>query len=241
MTVLFAAYLVLPAVLLVSTGALWDLMTGGHAPGARLGDAAIVALGAVVVAAAVPRADFGHVRGLFPVAVLTVALALGAHPAGVDAVPAGLRLFVALALAAVTAVALAISLRRIQVARPSDDRLESAHGAVLRERTGGRVFLLRGDASFWYLAGGLENPTPYDYPLASVFGPHGQREVIQDICDGRITWVCWPGASSGRLRPAELEDFVAQTMVAVEVTPAGTLYRMPDPSTGRAGPAADRS
>lgn len=241
LAVLLAAYLVLPAVLLASALALRDLVTSDQAAGARQVDAATVALAAVVFAAAIPRADFGHVRGLFPVAVLTVALAASAHPAAMDAVPAAVRLGGAVALAAVTALALAISIRRIQVSPTSHDPLDDTDCAALRERTGGRVFLLRGDASRWYLAGGLENPTPYDYPLASVFGPHGQREVIQGICDGRIGWVCWPGISSGRLRPAELEEFVSRAMVAVEETPAGALYRMPDPSTARPGPEAPRS
>lgn len=247
-TVFFAAYLLLPAVGVACAGVALAVVTGRPAGAGRQLDAATLVLGAVVLAAAVPRADFAHVRGFLPVALLTVALAVGAHPGIIEAVPGPVLMAGAAVLVLVTGLAAAISVRRVQVARraggitdcdaPRFDGLP----APLRERTGGRVFLLRPDASFWYLAGGLENPTPYDYPYASVFGPHGQEEVIDDIRAGRVEWVCWPGPTDGRLRPVQLEEFVAASMVAVEETAAGVLYRMaPEGSTGSKGPPAPRS
>jgi hypothetical protein len=258
-TVLVTAYLLLGAVVVACAGALRSIAAGGSAT--RAADLATLVLGAVVVSAAIPRADFPHVRGLLPVALLAVVLTLGAHPSALDALPAAAAGAGVGAAVVVTALALAISARRVQVALASagpvdraaphfegqpvalDARSASpADVDVLRDRTGGAVFLLRADASFWYLAGGLTNPTPYDYPFASVFGPRGQQEVIEGIRTGRVAWVCSPGPTTGRLRPTELEEFVAASMEAVEDTPAGVLYRLaPDASAGGIGPVPRRS
>ncbi len=260
-SVAVAAYLVFPAVLVACAIALRNVVVDDPSGSARLSDMATLALGAVVCSAAVPRLDFTHVRGLFPVALLTVALAVGAHPASMHFVPDGARLTATAGLLLVTALAAAISARRVQLSQWSNGPVDHttpyfeglpvlhgttpsgpADGAALRERTGGRVFLLRPDASFWYLASGLENPTPYDYPFASVFGPRGQQEVIEGIRAGRIAWVCSPGPTDGRQRPAQLEEFVARSMVAVEQTSAGVLYRLAaDPTAGSSGPDARRS
>jgi len=237
--VMLAAYAVVIAAMVLVLPAVWLRLVGDG--GAGRADVTVASLGLVVLSAVVPRADFSHIRGLFPVALLTVALALSSHAP--DSVPAGVVVAAAVVGGGLTLLALAISVRRFQVSRSGDAWLEGlpvtiegvAGAGALRERTGGEVFLLRPDASLWYLSGGLTNPTPYDYPYASVFGPHGQQDVIAGIRAGRIAWVCWPGPTWGPLQPKELEEFVAASMVAVGDSPAGVLYRVPD------GPEAARS
>ncbi len=54
------------------------------------------------------------------------------------------------------------------------------------------IFLLHPLASTLYLAAGVPNPTPYDFPLNSAFGPHGQSQLIQQLRDGKIPAVCLP-------------------------------------------------
>ncbi|MEO6512737.1 MAG: hypothetical protein ABIO16_17190, partial [Nocardioides sp.] len=99
-----------------------------------------------------------------------------------------------------------------------------AGGEELRGPTSGTVFLLRPDAAVWYLATGLRNPTPYDYPLASPFGPDGQRVLALNLGNGSVRYCCWKPAEAGALTPAELEAYVASFPV-VATTRAGTLVK----------------
>ena len=75
-----------------------------------------------------------------------------------------------------------------------------AGGEELRRLTGGTVFLLRPDAAVWYLATGLRNPTPHDYPLASPFGPDGQQVLAGNLASGRVRYCCWVALARGRAR-----------------------------------------
>ncbi len=54
------------------------------------------------------------------------------------------------------------------------------------------VLLLNRDASLYYLAGGLRNPTPFDYPLVNSFGHNGQEQVALAIDRAEIKVVCLP-------------------------------------------------
>src|SRR5262249_41813031 len=57
-------------------------------------------------------------------------------------------------------------------------------------RTGGTIFIVRQDAAFWYLAGRLHNPLPFDYPSRADFGGNGERGVIQRLDRGAARWIC---------------------------------------------------
>jgi hypothetical protein len=95
-------------------------------------------------------------------------------------------------------------------------------GEELRGLTRGTVLLLRPDAAVWYLATGLRNPTPYDYPLASPFGPDGQQVLVENLRNGRVRYCCWKPADAGALTPVVLEEYVASLPV-LATTRAGTL------------------
>lgn len=221
--------LALAPVLLV--GALATARTPQHR-GAAL---AVVLLAAVSWSSAFPRTDQPHVTGTAPLllgAVGTEAGLLGGTVA--TAVP------VVLGTAGVAALVVAwlhwrgpgrlpVSTTRPWHGVPAPDLPPEGQslGDALHEATGGVVFLLRPDAALWYLACGLTNPTPYDYPLASTFGPTGQQEVAQQLRDGRIGWCCAQPAEHGALTPTHLEEFVARELVRVGETPLGTLYRTP--------------
>ena len=95
-------------------------------------------------------------------------------------------------------------------------------GEELRRLTGGTVFLLRPDAAVWYLATGVRNPTPYDYPLASPFGPDGQQVLAGNLASGQVRYCCWVPSHAGALTPTHLEEYVATLPVTAQ-TRAGTL------------------
>jgi len=72
---------------------------------------------------------------------------------------------------------------------PTDVRLRDSL-ARLHRLTGGDVFIVRSDASYLYLGGGLRNPTRYDFPVRSDLGSSGQAGVVRDITRGSLRWVC---------------------------------------------------
>ena len=200
--------------------------------------AAVATTAAVALASAVPRATPLHVQGLLPLAVLA---AVAVAPTGV-----GLAALVVAGgvLTMLAGVVLATGRRRFpelvgagrgvpgfgRLPVPADDRgIVPGPDDGLRDRTDGEVLLLRPDAAVWYVATGLANPTPFDYPLASVFGPGGEQAVVDAIDDGRIRWVCLPGRTAGQLRPVLLEDHVLGELEAVASTSAGRLYRSSAP------------
>lgn len=233
--VLTSLFTLLP--LLVAALAVDALVVVGAIGGDRTAAAVGLAGGLIALSGAVPRTDLPHVQGLAPLALV----ALASTGLAVD-VPA----WFGVPVAAWAVVALLVSLdpARRRGPGPVEVDLDLPHlrglpvprkapgsrpadGGELRAMTGGRVFLLRPDAALWYLAADLRNPTPYDYPYASVFGPDGQRETIAAIEAGAVEWVCWPEPMAGRLAPLELQAFVATAMAPVADTPAGRLYRLP--------------
>jgi hypothetical protein len=99
---------------------------------------------------------------------------------------------------------------------------------TLRQLTGGaRLFILSHEASFYYLALGIPDPTPYDIPAVTAFGRHGQQEVITAIQQGRISQVCWEHESFGTLNPEVLEKFITTNMVRGQDAGPCTLYALP--------------
>jgi hypothetical protein len=127
---------------------------------------------------------------------------------------------------------------------PGDTRVRSEVLPSLQEIeavAGRSVLLLGGYAPLWYLVSNLSNPTPYDIPAASVFGPHGQAQVVCQIQSGDIPWVASPEPVPGRLAPVELETFVFEHLTPVLTTPVATLFRFDgEPTRDDATPAAER-
>ncbi|MCX6602441.1 MAG: hypothetical protein NTV52_02475 [Acidobacteria bacterium] len=80
--------------------------------------------------------------------------------------------------------------------RVSPEFAAAAASAALRlpaEQSDPRgIFVLHPGATIIYLASGVPNPTLYDYPLNSAFGPDGQQQLIRQIRDGAVPTVCLP-------------------------------------------------
>ena len=230
-----------------ATAAIGTAVVAGGPPTASRPAAFGTAAAVVALAAAIPRADLPHVQALLPLALAgglatahgfaeTVDWRVAPTVAAVLAVP----FVVWTAIAAIVSLRHATRARRDGVADMDLPHLRGipvmrmasgakpSDGAGLRDLTGSRVLLLRPDAAFWYLASDLRNPTAYDFPYASIFGPDGQRETIDRIERGDIRWVCLAEPMAGRMAPDELQRFVLESMEPVINTPAGVLYAMPE-------------
>jgi hypothetical protein len=100
----------------------------------------------------------------------------------------------------------------------ADARGTARDVAELRRVTGGRVFIIRADAAYYYLAGNLRNPTPYDFPVLSDFGSAGERGVIRLVEQHRIPYACVrrhddpPPVDSPDFRPLALNHAVRHDM-----------------------------
>lgn len=77
----------------------------------------------------------------------------------------------------------------------------------------GRTFLIAPYAGFYYMVGGLQNPTPYDYPYSVALGLDGVAEIERDISDGRIARVCVDRGGIPQLKAYDLEQWVQTNMV----------------------------
>ena len=73
------------------------------------------------------------------------------------------------------------------------------------------MLLLVPDAGFRYLTAGLQNPTPFDFPLVTTFGRDGERRVVDDLASGRIERVCI-GPDLSDLEPTQIVTYVRATM-----------------------------
>jgi hypothetical protein len=69
------------------------------------------------------------------------------------------------------------------------------------------LFLLMPDAGLYYLAAGIRNQTPFDYPLVTSMGRDGEQQVMDRIAAGEITAVCVG-------RPGVLVGLEASTLIA---------------------------
>jgi hypothetical protein len=90
----------------------------------------------------------------------------------------------------------------------------------LRAATGGKVFIVKSDAGFLYLGGDLTDPTPFDIPERTDFGPHGEDDAIRVIERSRVRFVCLhpdsghPKRRRASLSPLRLERYVRRHLVA---------------------------
>lgn len=87
------------------------------------------------------------------------------------------------------------------------------------------LFFLSPSAGLYYLLTERQNPTPFDYPLATAFGFEGQAQVRAQIERGEIEWVCWKPLPGQPLRPVLLEGHVAEEMELVLEGALCDLYR----------------
>ncbi|HEY5611547.1 MAG TPA: hypothetical protein VIL97_10085, partial [Thermoanaerobaculia bacterium] len=114
--------------------------------------------------------------------------------------------------------------RGILIAESTDDELLRAAADVRRAVDGDEAFVQTMTAGFYYLAAGIRNPTPYDMPAATTFGPDGQKKLIAMIEEGRIEKVVAFNEPLGSQSPTELLRYVETTMSPVATTGRFTLY-----------------
>jgi len=211
----------LAVVALIAIAAAWRRLDARAIP--------VVAFALVGFASLYPLGDAPHV--VTAAAPMLVACAYALHVWSPSA-PVGLRRVVTVAIAVVLVPALLLSLARpLRLARSTEANLSSLphmHGAfdeVAREarfardarvlaaagRRDGRLFLLMPDAGFRYLTSGLRNPTAYDYPIVTTFGPTGQQGVIRQLASSRISRTCFGWWTAGLL-PVRLVSYVRTTM-----------------------------
>ena len=147
-----------------------------------------------------PRPDHPHMLLYAPFAALSLALALPASRACRWAAAAFgglllLQFFVWTTLLLNPLRATVPGTTAFQGLRvsPTFAKLAASAALLSAEQQGAKgIFLLHPNAPTLYLAAGVPNPTPYDYPLNSAFGPHGQEEMIHRLRTGEISLVCLP-------------------------------------------------
>jgi hypothetical protein len=221
---------------------------------------ALVAFAGVGIGCAAP--DFGpqHVTEAVPLLLgVSVVLLVWTRPfARATALPWRLVLVPVAASLVVVAVSVSAYARRPRVAPTDhvvnaslahfDGTMISARNEVslradladLRADTHGSVFIVRAQAAFYYLAGGLRDPTPFDFPAVTDFGSGGQRGVLTLLRRTHTRWVCLPAPPRPRTRssstaPLELERGLARSYHLVERLHLCDLY------TARAHPVLAKS
>jgi hypothetical protein len=190
----------------------------------RGGAALPIALALAEAASLQPRPDLEHVVPAVP-GMLVVMLAAW-HVGAWRLTPTWRRSLAAacmLAIAAALAVRLGASatalagdsrdwshlphLRGVLMYREQLAELDARARALRAAAPSGRLFLLLPDASLYYLISGLENPTPFDYPLVTAFGRTGEAEMVDSLAAGRLGQVCMRPIE-GSMAPARLQDAV---------------------------------
>jgi hypothetical protein len=88
---------------------------------------------------------------------------------------------------------------------------------ILSETVSGEpILLLSPYAGFYYLAAGIKNPTPFDYPAITTLTREGEDEVVAAIAGREIRMVCLdsrePSPLRESLRPERLERYVQVQM-----------------------------
>lgn len=90
---------------------------------------------------------------------------------------------------------------------------------------GHRPYLITMHAGFYYLATGLVNPTPFDYPAASALGRHGESHLIDALRRREIPEACLDPEYEGIfLAPRVLPPFVRREMRPLQDLGACRLY-----------------
>jgi hypothetical protein len=242
----YVAFLIPPASILA-------LATAARRGERRLALTVAVFLGAAI-AGVFPRADFNHVNDAIP--LCAIALAWSMKRLSEELTEAARRRGLAMIAAVVTLPALSLVAHPVAQALRGDSTIShirsfagvvvpaelpaeaSEFAATLREADGGAdsTFILLPNAAFGYLLSGLSNPTPFDYPTPTDFGPSMEADVIAAIREGRIRQVCMGSfARFWSPRPGRLVRYVRKTMVpraqirtpqGVDPSGACTIYRV---------------
>jgi hypothetical protein len=90
------------------------------------------------------------------------------------------------------------------------------------------IFLITPHAGFYYLLTGLDNPTPYDYPMVTAFGSRGEARVEAMLRGGRIRAACVDPAIPPVLHPARVVNAVRGQLRFSHPTRLCSVYAAPD-------------
>lgn len=86
-------------------------------------------------------------------------------------------------------------------------------------------FIFSPHAGFYYLATGLKNRTPFDYPLVTAFGLNGEEEMSRAVAGGQIRSIWQDVSITGPLAPEQLLRAVQEHMKPIQQFRFSTLYR----------------
>jgi hypothetical protein len=178
--------------------------------------------GAAMTAHAIPRADETHVVAGSVGSIFAIGIAAGLLRQRVTARS------VRLAIASVGGIAFVVlAAGAVSQLRLGDRGVAHAKGigvplgpgeldalARLRDATNGTVFVFSPDAAHVYLYGGLQNPTPYDFPIRTAFGGQGERDVAEAVRAGHLS-VCVGFSYGPPLAPTEIDAAIAETRVPI--------------------------
>ncbi len=189
----------------------------------RLG--ATLLMTAAAMAGIYPRPDSAHLQIAVPALLLSTVVLLD------RCVRLGKALGRFLSASAIGAVLLISALRLQAIDRPTRSvdveipelaglrLVPAARDSLLVQRedvrtgaAGRATLLLHPAAPVLYLISGVRNPTPYDYPLVTPFGPQGQQQVLSAIAAGTLRQVCLYTASWPILEPTALTAGVPKLM-----------------------------
>ena len=227
--------LLLPVVLIAGFVAAWRVRRSQPVAAAT-----VAALALAELATLFPRADIDHVIPAVPgflVAILFAWHVLAERDAaGVRSRgrAAGIRVASAVCLLVVT-VACAVRLSAsvgalvspartwsalphlvgVLVPRAREAEMAASARSLRAAAVNGSLFLLMPNAGLYYLVSGVENPTPFDYPLVTAFGRSGEADLAVAIASGRIDRVCLSPVT-GTMAPERLQRAVVSHLVARE-------------------------
>lgn len=184
-----------------------------------------------------PISDLSHLAYAIPVLLAAAAMAahIGFRPRWVYSaailwfVPAALWIAVSPAFFAATGKTVMMRLPHYWgvLMRTSDyyplvGKVNALRNAM---QAGHLPYLITMDAGFYYLATGLPNPTPFDYPAAPAFGRHGESQVIDALRRRRIPEACLDHEYESFFQaPRVLPPFVRREMRPLGELGACTLY-----------------
>lgn len=228
------AYILVPVVL-VALAAAWYRCRGAD----RTKVAVVFAFTLAAAVSIFPRADISHVSfvvGIAVVGALYAARMLVSEKHLRIAAVVLLVLFVPAALArglgpvvqlaqGTTELSDLPHTQGVAVEPEVEARLAATADALAAEP--GPVFLATSEAGILYLVSGVENVTPFDYPLATAFGSDGEAKLAADIEAGRFAAVCMNLSADTDLLPKQLAAAIEDSLVPGEDLGACRMYRRP--------------
>lgn len=111
---------------------------------------------------------------------------------------------------------------------PATQVIAVRSSAAALRASGRPVFFESSYAGLLYLVSGRRNPTPYDYPLSSAFGRHGERRLT-GMLDGEPSACLWLDDSlPPGLEPVRLLAYAETQLTGVRALPGGALHCRPD-------------